>query len=402
MSTPTLLACATEISGDARAARLAVELRRLAPHLRVCGLGGERMRGAGVEVGLDITDLGTVGWFDHWREVPRYVSALRFWRRQIRERRPLAAMVVDAPGISYPFSRVARASGIPVIYFVTPQTWLWNPRGTVERLRAHADVVVPSFEAEAEIYTRAGLCVIFEGHPALDDLVEDRHRAQARRPHGEPTFACERAARARVGLVPGSRCHAIARLLPAMLDAVDVLEARLPLGETLLSVASPSLRPRVDTLLASRRRSVSVVERDLWRVLTSADVVLASTGGNLLDAAFADTPAVAAYRVDAATYWIARHVMRLDRRVAACALPNLIAGDRFVPELIQRDMSAARLADAAARLLTDEKAREAMSRGYAKVRASLGMPGVNARIAERLLKETGVRAGMSDGAKPPG
>jgi lipid-A-disaccharide synthase len=392
VSPPTLLACATEISGDARAARLAIELQRLAPQLRTCGLGGERMRRAGVDVGLDITDLGTVGWFDHWRELPRYLSALRFWRRQIRDRQPLAAIVVDAPGISYPFARVARAAGIPVIYFITPQTWLWNPRGTVERLRAHADVVVPSIEAEAEIYERAGLSVIFEGHPALDDLVEDRHRSEARRPHAEPGSAREHAKRARVGLVPGSRRHAIARLLPAMLDAVELLEARLPIGETLVSVASPSLRPRVETVLASRPRRVFIVEQDLWKVLTSAGVVLASTGGNLLDAVFADTPAVAAYRVDAATYWIARHLMRLDKRVAAWALPNLIAGDRFVPELLQRDVTAARLADAAARLLTDETARESMRRGYERVRAALGTPGVNARIAERLLKELNVRA----------
>jgi lipid-A-disaccharide synthase len=137
---------------------------------------------------------------------------------------------------------------------------------------------------------------------------------------------------------------------------------------------------------------VFIVEQDLWKVLTSAGVVLASTGGNLLDAVFADTPAVAAYRVDAATYWIARHLMRLDKRVAAWALPNLIAGDRFVPELLQRDVTAARLADAAARLLTDETARESMRRGYERVRAALGTPGVNARIAERLLKELNVRA----------
>ena len=126
--------------------------------------------------------------------------------------------------------------------------------------------------------------------------------------------------------------------------------------------------------------------------MKSADVVLASTGGNLLDAVFADTPAVAAYRVDAATYWIVRHVMRLDKHLAACALPNLVAGDRFVPELIQRDVTPTRLAEAAARLLTDEKARESMCRGYEKVRAALGKPGVNARIAARLLRELGMPA----------
>jgi lipid-A-disaccharide synthase len=175
-----------------------------------------------------------------------------------------------------------------------------------------------------------------------------------------------------------------------MLDAVDVLESRLPLGDTSLSLASASLRPMVDTALAARSRTVHV-EQDLWKVLTSTDIVLAATGGNLLDAVFADAPAVAAYRVDAATYWIARHLMRLDKRVAACALPNLIAGERLVPELIQREVTAGRLAEAATTLLTDETARESMYRGYRKLRQALGRPGVNQRIAATLLSALGVR-----------
>jgi lipid-A-disaccharide synthase len=397
-----LLMCATEISGDARGGRLALELRRLAPQMELFGLGGDRMRRAGVDVAVDITALGTVGWFDHWRDLPHYVSALRFWRRQVRARRPVAALVIDAPGISYPFARVARAAGIPVVYFVPPQTWLWNPRGTAERLRTHADLVVPTLAAEADIYADAGLPVIYEGHPALDDLTEARDCANARRRRaGVDAHDPPRAPGVRVGLVPGSRRHAVARLLPPMLDALDCLAAHLPLGGASISVASPSLRTQIDMIVARRPRRVRTVDQDLWEVLTSSDVVIASTGGNLLEAVFADVPVVAAYRVDPLTYWIARHVMRLGERVAACALPNLIAGARVVPELIQDDVSGARLAEAAERLLGDQTAREAIRQVYAKVRAALGTPGVNARIAERLLRELNVPC-AAGGTKPAG
>jgi lipid-A-disaccharide synthase len=390
-SNPALLVCATEISGDARGGRLAMELGRLAPHLRLYGLGGDRMRRAGVDVRIDITDRATVGWFDHWRDLPRYLSALRFWRREIRDRRPLAAIVIDAPGISFPFARVARSAGVPVVYFVTPQTWLWNPRGAVERLRSHADLVIPTLAAEAAIYERAGLPVIYEGHPALDDLIETygpggpAHdggasppaREEANRSAGSPPY--------RIALVPGSRRHAIERLLPVMLDALDLVERQVEVREVLVSVAAPPLRTAVDACLRGRTRRVRVVEGDLWTVLGASDVVLASTGGNLLDAVFADVPAVASYRVDALTYLVAKHGLRLQARIPAYTLPNLIAGGPIVPELIQHDVTAANVARAAIRLLTDEGAREVMRAGYAGVRAALGVPGVNWRIATRVL-----------------
>lgn len=401
--------CAAEISGDARGARLASELRRLLPDLRVYGLGGARMRRAGVDVRIDITDRGTVGWFDHWRDLPRYLAALRFWRHEIRHHRPAAAMVIDAPGISFPFARVARAAGVPVVYFVAPQTWLWSPGRAVERLRAHADVVIPTLEAEAAIYERARLPVIYEGHPALDDLVETygeppSHRSSSpcsSRRFGEPGPPSQRSGLQsssrcpgapgpsppfNVALVPGSRRHAIRRLLPVMLDALDIVKRRVRVGKAIVSVAAPALRAEVDACLRGRRNGEEVVEDGLSAVLSASDVVLASTGGNLLDATFAGVPAVACYRVDLLTYLAAKHLLHLDMRIPAYALPNLIAGDRIVPTLIQRDATPARLADAAVTLMTDERARASMCAGYGKVRAAMGTPGVNARIAGSLIR----------------
>jgi lipid-A-disaccharide synthase len=380
MTARSLLVCATEISGDARGARLAGELLRLAPGLRIHGLGGKRMREAGVDVRLDITDRGTVGWFDHWGDLPCYLAALRFWRREIRDRRPDGVMVIDAPGISFPFARIARAAGVPVIYFVTPQTWLWNPDRACERLRTHADVVVPTLEAEAAVYERARLPVIYEGHPALDDLVAtygDRACTPPRAKGGRPAIT--------IGLVPGSRRHAVRRLLPIMLDTVDLLDADGARPRVLIGVAATSLQDEVERQMTHRRRPVEVVAEGLAQVLRASDVVLASTGGNLLEAVYADAPAVACYRVDAMTHAIARYGMRLEGRLSAFALPNLVAGERIVPELIQAEVTAENLAAHALRLCRDDGARQAMTDGYRRVRDRLGRPGVNARIAERII-----------------
>lgn len=405
MTSPTLLLCATEISGDQRGARLARHLGEGAPGLRLYGLGGRRMREAGVDVRLDITDRGTIGWVDHWRDLPAYVSALRFWRREIRDRAPAAAIVIDAPGISLPFARIARSARIPVVYFVTPQTWLWNPRRAVERLRRCADLVVPTLAEEAQIYADAGLPVIYEGHPALDDLAETYGASSEGQGPTSDVGIGDRTpdtgAPQTIGLVPGSRRHAVRRLLPVMLEATDRIEARTTPSRVLVSVATPALRADVARPLGTRRRrgrvgsEPALVEDDLPAVLRASGVVLASTGGNLLEAAFAGTPAVACYRVDALTHAIARHAMRLQGRVRGFALPNLIAGEPIVPEFIQGAMTPTALAEAAVRLLTDRNARERLLAGYRKVRASLGAPGVNERLAAQILARLGYSAGLS-------
>ncbi len=185
-----------------------------------------------------------------------------------------------------------------------------------------------------------------------------------------------------------------------MLGAVERIQARTGSGRVLVSVASPALYADVQRgSSAAGVKARVTLEPDLPALLRASDVVLASTGSNLLDAVFAGTPAVACYRIDALTHAIAKHAMRLHGRLRRFALPNLIVGDSIVPELIQGAATPTALADAALRLLTDEEARGRMLCAYARVRAEMGEPGVNGRIARRILTELRIekREGYSAG-----
>jgi lipid-A-disaccharide synthase len=383
MRSPTLFICAAEVSGDVRGARLATELRQLLPGIELFGLGGARMAAAGVELGADITDTSTIGWLDHWATTPRYLTALRWCRRAMRQRRPRALIVIDAPGISFPMARFGRSLGLPVAYYVTPQTWLWDPRGAVDRLRRSVDIVVPAFGAEADLYRRAGLDVLFEGHPIRDDAAwpvpgEERVRPQ------------ESGGQAVVGLVPGSRRHAIHRLLPPMLDAAGQLREAGAAGPVVVSLASERLRSDVESRLNGQATNGVSLTGDFAGVLRRSSVLIAASGSNLLDAVLADVPVVACYRIDPVSYWIAEYVMNLRGRLPAFTLPNLLARQAVVPEMIQSDVTGTRLAWQAIRLLGDEEARGAMLSGYRMVRAALGEPGVVARIAAALVNRLGL------------
>lgn len=334
------------------------------------------MRDAGVDVRLDITDRATVGFSDHWRSMPAFLRAWRFWRQQVGKPDLLGVLLIDAPGVNLPFARLARARELHVTYYVPPQTWLWNPTSAAARLRNHANIVVATMLDEAEIYRQAGLNVIYEGYPALDDIAHCPRGSTGERPQSPGRLAT-------VGIVPGSRRHAIRRLLPIMLETVDLMRAHGEI-DAMVSVAAGSLRDEVQRRV--RDRPALALEDGLQRVLAKSDVVLASMGTNLIEAVFAGVPAVACYRVDGFSHAIARHVLGIHRKMDRFALPNLVAGRSIIPEMVQSRVTASAMAEQAMRLLGDAEARKEMLEGYALVRERLGAAGATARIASEWLR----------------
>jgi len=288
-------------------------------------------------------------------------------------------IVVDAPGIGFPTARFARARGIPVVYFITPQTWLWSPARAVERLRRHADIVVPVFEREADLYRRGGLDVVYGGHPMVDDL-EARlaQEADATSADGRRTLA----------VVPGSRRHAIRRLLPPMLDAAAAVASQAGL-HVQVSLAAEPLRDEVESIVRNHGAQAQVSTQALAALLGGSRVAIAASGSNLLEAVAAAVPAVACYRIDELSYAYADYVIGLRSKLPAFTIPNLIAEEPVVPELIQHDVTGDRIAFHALQLARDGAARAAVLDGYARVRAKLGAPGATRRVAEALTARVG-------------
>jgi lipid-A-disaccharide synthase len=260
----------------------------------------------------------------------------------------------------------ARAAGLPTAYYILPQEWLWGLPGGTAKVAKACDKLIAVFRREAEAYAAAGGNVAFVGHP-LVDLLGGIER---------PTPAAGRV----VALLPGSRAQEVRTLLPAFLGAAALLADRFPDARFLLPVPAEGLAAEIDGAVA---RSGLAVERvpggaAAW---AGADVVLAASGTAVLEAAILDVPCVAAYRVSWLTAFLAQRLLR----VRHVTLPNIVAGRAIVPELLQGDARAERLADAVGRLLADPTAARAMRAGYAEVRVLLGGPGAIARAAAEVL-----------------
>ena len=243
--------------------------------------------------------------------------------------------------------------------------------------------VLAAFPFEQSLYEEAGVPVEFVGHPLLDVVPSDLDRATAR----ERLGVGER--QTLVGLLPGSRRQEVDRLLPPMLDAAARLAGADGRRCFVLGLAASVDRGLIAAHLGRASGGggppVDVVEGLTYEVMAASDALLIASGTATLEAALIGTPMVVCYRVSR----LSEVAVRLLKRSAWISLPNIVAGRGAVPEILQDEVSGARLAREAERLLDDSVAATAQRAAFKEVRSKLGQPGVGARAARAVLKVVG-------------
>lgn len=358
-----ILLVAGEASGDLHAGILAEALRRRRPDLALVGTGGPRMAAAGVEMLEQIE--GVVGFVEVLRHVPAHLRLLRRLTARLRSGRVGLVILIDYPGFNLRVAAAARAAGVPVLYYITPQVWAWK-RG---RVRTMAEVITKAaciLPFEPPMLREAGIDATFVGHPLLDRALALPTRAEARARLGLD------GAGEVLALFPGSRAVEIRRHLADFVAVARRLEALRPGLRVILS-AAPTVALRDDEV------PFPVIRAASFDVLRAADVALCKSGTTTLEAAVADCPCAIVYRTSALSYAIARRLVHIPH----IGLLNIVAGREVAPEFVQNAFQPERVADALAPLFAPDGAeRRAMLAGLAEVRAELGTAGASERVAE--------------------
>ncbi|GIX22598.1 MAG: lipid-A-disaccharide synthase [Gammaproteobacteria bacterium] len=384
MSGRTVFIVAGEASGDRYGAQIAERLRERDPDLRLLGMGGGRMRAAGVETLVDAEPLGVVGLVEVLRHLPALRAALRRLDDALRQSRPDLVILIDYQEFNLALARRARAAGLRTLFYIAPQAWAWRPR-RLRRYRGAVDRMAVIFPFEVELCRAAGIAAEYVGHPLCG-------RVAARRPPAETRARLGLAdCRAVVALLPGSRRGEIRRLLPLMLDAAQRLEARCGPGlGFVLPVAHARAGAQIEAVLARRPprdlRLLRITE-DHYDAVAAADCAAVASGTATLETALLGVPLAIVYRVSPLSHALLRPLLRVER----VGLPNIIAGREVAPELIQGDARPDRLAARLAQWLEDPAARAAARADLETVKARLGerdgLSGVS-ELAWRMLNET--------------
>ncbi len=374
---------AGEASGDLHAAQVVRELLRRAPQLSVEGIGGDRMREAGVRLHAHSSDLAVVGLAEVAVRLPALLRAYRSMTHLLRDTPPDLLMLVDFPDFNLLLARRACRQQIPVLYFIGPQVWAWRTGRirSLARLVRRLMVILPFEEA---FYRRRGIEALYVGHPLLDRLSPSPPMDAARRRLGLEQTASV------LGVLPGSRVGEITRHLPLLLEATgQLLTSRSDL-RVIIAAAEGIPLDLIGSYLKQAASSARVVQGRAHEVMAASDLILVASGTATLEAAIIGTPMVIVYRL-AFLSWL---LGRLLIRVPFIGLPNLVAGKSVVPELVQFMATPERIANEARCLLESPERRRRMQQQLQEVRDQLGPPGAAARTADAILEMLQQGAGV--------
>lgn len=372
-----------EPSGDMYAADLVRHLRGDLGHgLEVFGLGGDRLAAEGAALLAHVRDLAVVGLLEVLSHLRHLRRVFRTALAEIDRLRPDVAVLVDYPDFNLRLARELHRRGVPVAYYVSPQVWAWR-RGRIRDIRATVARMIVIFPFEEALYREAGVPVTFVGHPLVDLVTRGESRDAVRARLGlDP-------ARPLIAVLPGSRAKEVASNLPPLEGAIGLLRRRRPDLQFVAALAPALPRAALEIPLAAS--GVRILEGETHAALAAADVALVASGTATVEAALTGTPMVVVYRLSSLTYHLGRHFVRVPH----VAMANLIAGERVVPELIQRDFTPERVAGEALRLLGPDG--DSMRSRLAVVRERLGHPGASRRAASAVADLVRARKNLTAG-----
>ena len=374
MGRRTLLIVTGEASGDLHGAELAQALRVREPDLRILGMGGERMRQAGVELVFDIRSLGVMGIVEVFRKWRAILQAFAAVKNILRREAVDLVVLIDSPEFNLRVARTAKRLGLPTVYYIGPKIWAWRS-GRMKTILKCIDRMLVIFPFEKALYQAAGVPCEFVGHPLMDEIPQSLDRSDLRKRFGIPADAVV------VALLPGSRQMELDRLLDVMVEALVKIRRQMPAVEAILPVAPSLSMSELSQRLSDRSVDIRLVSGQTPEVLACADSAIVASGTATLEAAVVGTPLIIVYKVAWITYLVA--YLMVKTRMAG--LVNIIAGRKVVPELLQSDASPEKIADAVLDQLRNQSLAQEVRRELADIRRKLGRPGAAERAAAHIM-----------------
>lgn len=378
---PNILIVAGEESGDLHGSNLIDALKTVQPGVSFCGMGGKKMRRAGMRSFFDIDRMGTVGLVEIFGSLFHYVKVYRKLAAEIAGKKYDAAILIDYPTLNLMLARVCKRANCPVFYFISPQIWAWRRRRikTIRRTVKKMFVIIPF---EEPLYREAGVDVEFVGHPFIELVRPTLPADDALRKFGlRPGLKT-------VGLLPGSRKNEIDALLEVMVEAAGKIKQDIKDCQFIIPVADSIDPDSIRRRLGANDLNIKIATSASYDVMNCCDFLVAASGSVTLEAGLIGCPMVIVYKLNRLTYWVAKRLVEVDH----IGLVNIVAGERVVPELIQDEATAQNIAFEALRILKNPEYSQAVRNKLGLLRKSLGAPGVSRRIAASIAKALAPRA----------
>lgn len=372
-----IMVLAGEPSGDFHGAHLLEQIKKIDPHVRLTGIGGDLMKDQGMELFFHINKLSVMGVTEVLSQLAVIKKAFNTFRKMVMADRPCLLIVIDYPGFNLKAAAFAWKHSIPVLYYITPKVWAWH-KSRIKKIRkyvSHAALILPF---ETAFFRKEKVASTFVGHPLLDYYTEEMVK-----PVFQEEIAGERGKKDGyefiIGLLPGSREAEIENLFEIMLQSARIIREKTGRVIFLVSMADSVNQEKFNSILGryNHDNMFEVIKGHPARIFAKSDFLVAASGTVTLEAAIFGIPMVIIYKMSPITYFLAKTFVR----VKYAGLANIIAGREIVPELIQNNATPEKISGKVISLL-NTKDLSLMRERLLMVRKMLGGRGASERTAK--------------------
>ncbi len=369
-----IMLSAGEASGDIHGASLAAEMKKLSPEVELFGMGGDKMRAAGVRIVKDYKEYNVMGVVEVVKNLRRIFKLLDELAEIVRAEKPDLLVLIDYPDFNWRLAAKAKKFGVKILSYIPPSAWAWR-KGRAAQCAKIADEFIAIFPFELPVYEEAGAKISFLGNPLVDTVKAEFSPAEARKYFGVAENEHV------VLLMPGSRHQEIKLLLPEMLKAAKIISETKP-ARFFLPIADSVDESEISQQIKSAGVEVTLTKKFRYDLMSIADAAVATSGTVILEAALMNLPCVVIYKMAKVNFLIGKFLVKINH----ISLPNLLLNKRIQPELLQDEVKAETIAAEIVKLYRGEFHREKVVDELKLACAKLGDKGAANRIAKKILR----------------
>lgn len=355
-SAPIIAMVAGEASGDTLGADLITSLKKHYPDAHFVGIGGPKMLAEGFESWEPMEKLSVMGFFEVLKHLPELLRIRKQVIKKLLLLKPDVFIGIDAPDFNFKIEATLKQHSVTSIHYVGPSVWAWREK-RLKKIKQYVDGVLVLFPFEPDYYHRYGIPVKFVGHPLAHHFPLEPDATSARKKLGLPEVGNQITA-----ILPGSRLSEIESMADLYMQAAAKLALIYPDMIFIVPCVNDAAKRRIQKSVQAYAENarVQLFDQQSRTVLEACDQVIVTSGTATLECALMKRPMVIAIKIHPISYWI----MKKLATTQWIGLPNILAGESIVTELIQEEATADKIALHLGRLVVDNGLRQKQLKAF--------------------------------------
>ncbi|MEJ2615092.1 MAG: lipid-A-disaccharide synthase [Ignavibacteriaceae bacterium] len=364
-----LMIIAGEVSGDLHGSSLVRELKNMDSSLNIYGIGGDRMKDEGMEIIYHIKKMAFLGFAEVVKHLPFIKRVQHDLIAIIKEKNIKNVVLIDYPGFNLNFAKKLKALNLNVIYYISPQIWAWGA-GRINKIKKLVSKMIVVFPFEETFYKDSGVNVEFVGHPLLERINE--HNFLTKDELFEK-FNLDKSKEILL-ILPGSRLHEVERILPESIEAAEKITGEFNLQAVI--AGSPNISEKVYNKISNKKEN-KIITGYTYELMRYSKIGIIKSGTSTLESALFTLPMIIVYKTGFITYSIGKKLVRVKN----IGMANIVAEEKVVPELIQKNANAESIYLECKKILSDEGLYNSIKQKLSKVKDKLGSEGASRKAA---------------------